>query len=214
MRRATVLGVACLLVAAGTVLANLAGPIRPFQTAPAPPQPVTLKFTIEIDHKATEARLLVPASAMQAGAPAFNFPGNGGFNQFPAQPDPGPGRRSGSLPPLSTILVGLCLTLSLATGGVWLVRRDAGRAGQGVVPFVVLVGVLGVAMLGTAIVRANAPAPRALFPPPPPVQVPLNLPIVARMDGVRVEVIPQGDAVRLIVPAGKTDEFFKKVKGK
>jgi hypothetical protein len=127
----------------------------------------------------------------------------------PTQPPPRPGgqdeepstepesKRQSSLP-FSTMMIGLALTLSFSTGGLWMARRKPGALG-GAKPLGLLVAVLSIGLLGGAAVWANfAPPAKPPVPPAQP-QVPGPLPALLKMEGVKVELLPQGDTIRLIL---------------
>ena len=124
--------------------------------------------------------------------------------------DPAPGQeqsqdsRQSSLP-LSTMIVGLALALSLSTGGLWVARRK--NTPGGMAPLTVLVAVLGLALAGGAVVWANGappfrtqPKPQPQTKPQPQPEVPGPLPTLAKFEGVKVEMIQEGDTIRLILP--------------
>lgn len=111
------------------------------------------------------------------------------LNNVPAQP---PRRGFGQLP---TIMIGVALALSLAFSGLWLVRKRGGA-----VPL--LVAAVAVVGLGSSALWAD------IGPRRPPVQPALPaLPALATIQPIRVEVSPQGDAIRLIIPPGMQGQF-------
>jgi hypothetical protein len=223
--------VAFLLGMAATAFGDLAPPggrkpgpgLRPLALPAFKPQQV--KFSVEVDEKAKEVRLLVPiqvmAAAMGAGPPGGGFgpgvgpggPPPGGLPPgavprgpaVPAEPKGGGGDPAASALRLPTIMAGLALTAAFASGGLWLVRRGAGRALLGVLVVALFVG-------GAAILWANARAP---FPPPVPPGPGAPLPALADLpkgtpiklpanvelnDKVTIQLLPVGDTIRLIVP--------------
>jgi hypothetical protein len=95
---------------------------------------------------------------------------------------------------MPAILAGLFLTLSLTFTGLWLVR-SRGLVG----PRTVAIILAGVAMLGlgTALVCANAPAPRPALPAP----------IADNGDRVIIEVVEQGDAVKVIIAKSRVQKL-------
>src|SRR5262249_22065111 len=100
-----------------------------------------------------------------------------------------------------TIMVGLALTLSLSFGGLWLVRKKASVPGSSVSPLMVLVAVVGLGLVGGAAVWANG-APPFRQPQPQPFQIPKPpppFPAVWKGEGVKIEFVQQGDAIRLIL---------------
>jgi hypothetical protein len=91
------------------------------------------------------------------------------------------------------VVAGLGLAVALTLGGLWLTGRWPRGASRGAALLLLAVVALG---LAGALVRANAPPPRDLYlydrrPVPEPL----------RLKGkVEIEVVPQGDAIHLIVP--------------
>ena len=90
------------------------------------------------------------------------------------------------------MVIGLALTLSLSTGGLWAVRRKTKTPGGGMTPLVLLVAFLGVALAGSAVVWANG-APPFRRPPPQPVAQPMPpipglLPALMKLENVRVDI--------------------------
>jgi hypothetical protein len=198
------------------------------------PAPVKAKFSLEVDEKAKEARLVVPVGVLLQG---FGFPGGigippggagigGGFGGVPpggAPPGftpPGGGVPPGNIPPggqpnpqrpgklpggvgqlhLPTIVAGLALTVALASGGFWLVRRGSGSTLAGLLVMATL------ALGATALWADIGPGPRPRPPVRPqfketkgtPVTLPADVQITSNK--ITVEVSPVGDTVRLIVP--------------
>ncbi len=158
-----------------------------------------------------------PGAAGQKGGqppvpPGGVFPPGGGDEEQPAA-EPAQDNRRGSLP-MSTIIVGLALTLSLSTGGLWMIRRKGGALG-GAAPLGVFVAVLSIALLSGAAVWANlAPPfqrPPAQKPPVRPVQpqLPGPLPALMKLEGVKVEMY-QGDTIRLILTKKHKENFNTK----
>lgn len=163
MKYALTLGMA-LLFTAGPALANKA--VRP------PVRPQLPKLVVEVDEKAKEARLVIPQ----------RFLGNA-----PAQPP------RGGLSLLPTIMVGVALTLGLAFGGLWLVRKR-GSVAPLLLASVAVVGLGGAALWANArppLKDERAPKPRPGLP---------VLPVLATLEPVHVETVPQGDTIRLIIP--------------
>src|SRR5262249_9013505 len=134
MRHILVLGLATLALAARPSLANVRAPTDPPQPVVRPQNP---RLVIEVDEKATVNRLIVPRQFLTV------------------QPAPGqpPRRGFGSL---STIMVGTALAMSLAFGGLSLVRRRAGAPGGGIAAM----------RLALALVGVGAPAAFADVRPP------------------------------------------------
>jgi hypothetical protein len=99
--------------------------------------------------------------------------------------------------PTRTIMTGLFLCLSLSFAGVWLARTEQRRGRKIVAAFVI-----GLAMLGaaTVITRANAG--------PPSYYSWRGLPKAladgrATSGGLDIEIVPEGDNMKLIVPLRK-----------
>jgi hypothetical protein len=113
--------------------------------------------------------------------------------------------------PFSTMMIGLALTLSFSTGGLWMARRKPGALG-GAKPLGLLVAVLSIALLGGAAVWANRAPPVRPAPVKPPAQpqIPGPLPALLKMEGVKVELLPQGDTIRFIL----TKKHKETLKGK
>jgi hypothetical protein len=143
-----------------------------------------VSLTVEVDDRVKEARLQIPANLLPPAAPAA--PARGA--------DAGPWH-------LPTVVAGLALTLSLASGGLWLLRRGTTRR--------VAAGalLLGLFALGGAALFANAPILGNTFAQPlPPFAAPpgplpnLLLPADVRLSpNIVLEVVEKGDGVKLIV---------------
>jgi hypothetical protein len=209
MRYALALGAAALLLSTSPALANglpprpggfQPGGIQPggfqfggfqgFQGGfqPGAAQPAQgLKLVIQVDEKAKVARLVIPRRVINPPAQ-------------PAQPRP---RGFGQL---STMMVGTALAMSVALGGLWLVRKRSGVPGR-IAPMLLLaVGFLGV---GVAAAWADLAPPkdRPFRPRPQPIVPALPaLPALATVEPIRIEYVAQGDAIRLILtPAMKAN---------
>lgn len=132
-------------------------------------------MVIEVDPKARVARLIIPRQ----------FLGNA-----PVRP-----RRFGQLP---TMMIGVALAMSLAFGGLWLVRK---RGVPGIKPLLLAVGVLG---LSGGLLWADI-APRRPFPPQgqqgqfPGIQG-QGRQIIAAFQPIKVETPAQGNVIKLIIP--------------
>jgi hypothetical protein len=153
-----------------------------------------------------------PPAGLLGGAPQAPPPvvvPPGGQDEDPATEQEPESKRQSSLP-LSTMIIGLALTLSFSTGGLWMARRKTGSLG-GSKPLGVLVALLAIGLLGGAAVWANrAPPVRPPAKPPAQPAVPGPLPTLLKMEGIKVEFLPQGDTVRLIL----TKKQKETIKGK
>jgi hypothetical protein len=165
-----------------TALALAGAPARADKTPvprPPRPQPAGPKLVIEVDEKASEARLIVPAGAGVPGgpgaAPGSTPEGEHGAGNFPA------------------IMTGIALALTLAFGGLWLVRRRSGGAAKLLALAVAGLGLTGAALWADIPVGPRPPRPR------PPADPPKPLPALLKLDSVKVEFQGKSDTVRLIV---------------
>jgi hypothetical protein len=137
-----------------------------------------VSLTVEVDDRVKEMRLQVPANLLPPAAPTAPARGAGAWH-------------------LPTVVAGVALTLSLTTGGLWLLRRGTTRrAAAGAL-------LLGLFALGGAALFANAPmfvrpVPQFAAPAGPPAT--LLLPADVRLSpNIVVEVVEKGDGVKLIV---------------
>jgi hypothetical protein len=97
---------------------------------------------------------------------------------------------------LPTVIAGLALTAALVSGGLWLMRRGSSRTLMGIL-------VLGVFAVGAGVLWADIGpgGGRRPRPRPEPRTTPVTLPAGIQLsDRVVLELAPDGDAVRLIVP--------------
>jgi hypothetical protein len=138
-----------------------------------------VSLTVEVDDRVKEARLQIPANLLPAAGAA---PARGA--------DAGPWH-------LPTVVAGVALTLALASGGLWLLRRGtARRVAAGAL-------LLGLFAMGGAALFADIPPGRGRpkRPPAPPGPLPtLLLPADVRLaPEIVVEVVEKGDGVKLIV---------------
>ena len=126
----------------------------------------SVKFIVEIDDNVKEPRLEVPQGLLAAE-----------------------NRRGDAAPRVPIFVVGVALTASFVSGGLWLSRRGRNRAA--------LVVALGMFALSGGMLLANAGIPR----PRPPVELalPAGLQLPAKLT---LQVTEKGDAVKLIVPSG------------
>ena len=193
-RRLNVMMVAVLaLVAASPALADIALP-RP-ETKPqgksetygatAPNSPMT----VEADARAKEARLEIPRDVLQrlgAGGADGSAPGTAASTGV-------------GLPPAQTIMMGLFLSLSLVTGGFWILRSRRKGLGQRAT---LVVAALGLTAVMTTIAMANAVS----YPPPPLKSGNLQRAVAggeSLSGNVRVVIVPEGNQIKLIVPKNK-----------
>ena len=191
--------------------------------APPIPAPKEVNFKIEVDEKAKAPKLIVPINLTNVRirpkvnplpAPINPIPGK--VNPQPAQPakpifenseEAAAELSEGDELVIETetpksnnrlIIVGLCLTLALGFGGMWLVRRN-GKSVRGLA----LLMAAGGTIAFTSAVWANAP--------PPPQPKPIALPTL--YDGkVTLELVPNGDTIRLVVDAETAAKLKKDAK--
>jgi hypothetical protein len=125
------------------------------------------KFKIELDENAKEPKLYVPA----------NLAGGKGDGKLAAA----------DLPPMHWILSGLALTVGLALGGVWMVRKGPSKAAWVVAPLLVAAT--------ASLLLADLPPGRGRGPVPQPAPA---LPVY--LEGtITVEAVPNGDTIRLVL---------------
>jgi hypothetical protein len=137
-----------------------------------------VSLTVEVDDRVKEMRLQIPANLLPPAAPAAPARGAGAWH-------------------LPTVVAGVALTLSLATGGLWLLRRGTTRrAAAGAL-------LLGLFALGGALL-ADVPVRPRPRPPAPPGPLPtLLLPADVKLSpNIVLEVVEKGDGVKLIVNKG------------
>src|SRR5579884_547277 len=130
MRRWLPAMTAAVVLTCGLIPAVRANPVAP----PPPPPNVQFgareaKVVVEVDERAKQPRLVVPAALLGP------------------QPRPGAGAGFGQLP---TVVAGVALTLAFVTGGFWLLRKGPGRA-------LVLLFAVSLLLAGTAFVQADVP---------------------------------------------------------
>jgi hypothetical protein len=161
---------------------------------PPPPAAKDAKMIVELDPNAKEARLIVPRSvSLRRGA----LDTNDDTRVTEAEPA---GHNH-------IVIAGLALALSLACGGLWLVRKNRLNSTGLALLLVVVAGVAG-----SAIVLANAPPPTSPRPLPPQPAPVANL--VKLFDGkIKIETPAEGDTIKLVVPpdmlAGMAKEGLK-----
>jgi hypothetical protein len=163
-----------ILPAAALLLLGTTAEVRADRAAPPSDTTVRLgernvKLVVVIDDKVKEPRLQIPQSLLAGG-----------------------GKKSADAGPrLPTIMAGLALSVSLVAAGFWLVRRGPGRRLAAVV--------LAVSLLacGASAVWANVgPKPIESKDRPTLVAMPAG---ILLPEQIVLEVVPRGDAVRLIV---------------
>jgi hypothetical protein len=202
MKRSILAGLPVLLLcAAPAARADIAPRPNPFgppvvQPGLRLPPAQKVSLVVEVDEKAKDTRLRIPVNLLTQN-PALQ----------PVQPGlPRRGADAGRLG-LPTIVAGMALALALASGGLWLARRGAGR-------YLIILLVLSLFAAGTAAVWADL-GPRPLGPRPPPRPVPppqpalpqLTLPAgVELSDKVIIEIVPPARHLTLVVPKTRVIE--------
>lgn len=175
--------VVLLLASAVITFGDLALP----KESPSPVPSKTIKTTLEIrpDLNAWTARLQIPRSSLrQLRASLDNAPGDEALGL--AAPN-----RTG------TIMAGLCMFLAVSFAGVWLMRSGRSRNQKAV----------AVIAMAAALVGATAMITRGNAAPPPGwkwQKLPQNLNGGLPTSGqVEVEIVPEGNGIKLIVPMYK-----------
>ncbi len=163
----------CLL---STASADLAAPrLRP-RPQPQPVAGATLLVVVDAQYEKAP-KLLIPAKTLQGGQAVRE-----GAQQV------------GQAGPLKirTIMAGLALSVALALGGVMAWRSRRGRIwGLGIA----LVGFFFTGVLGDSWAAwGNAPPPRPPLRKPAPPVAPM-----LQVNGLQVQVVPQGNAVKLLI---------------
>jgi hypothetical protein len=149
------------------------GPKRPLP----PPQPdASVPFVIETTNNVGPAKLIIPKKFVGAMKASLDH-----------QEKDTAVASNGSR--VATILAGIFLTLSVAFTGLWVIRQRSVFGNRAVAIMIASLLVMGI---GAAIVLANAP------PPPLPAAKAAD-----NSDKVVIEVVEQGDAVKLIVSKGR-----------
>jgi len=147
-------------------LSPVRGNVAPIPQPPLPEAKST-KLVVVVDERVKEPRLIIPKSMM--------------------------GEKKSAWLETPTVVAGLALTLSLVSGGVWLVRRGTTRN----IAAVVLA--LSVLAFGASALFANVP------PPPPPPSEPTNLKLPANIvlgDKLQIEFVDRADVITLLVNKG------------
>src|SRR5262249_9250741 len=136
-----------------------------------PMPPAAPKLVVEVDEKATDARLVIPRQFLLRRAELEKEE---------------PQEKQKAALPLPKIMVGLSRARAVSFGGLGLVRRK-GVSGRGLT----VVLVLGVLVAGSGYLFADLAIPRdARFPPKPPVEEPaVLLPFLAVSDNLKIEIV-------------------------
>lgn len=169
----------------------------------APPLPAnkdSVKVKIEVDENAKAPRLIVPSGVFTAprGRPKL-APPDAPKGELPQED--GDGIAQEETQPRNHILIaGIALSLSMAFGGLWLMRRN----GRGSMRAMTLLIAAGATLTAGAIVYANAPPP--IKDRPQPVRPPASYP-TAWEGGTKVEFTYGQEPVRLILDK----ESYKKL---
>lgn len=157
------LALLALAVVPNLALANRAPP------PPRPPEKVQPTLVIEVDDSVKQARLIVPRAMLQG------------------QPEP---PKRGAWLPVPTVVVALCLSAGLLTGGLWVARRGRGGLNR-----TTLTAILALTLLAAGAAAVYADLPGRTRPPrppePPPVAVPSGIPVVVE--------VSDGDQVKLVI---------------
>jgi hypothetical protein len=195
----SLLAAVLVLEVTASALADLAPPSpfrrmfpqpQPVMPKPAPPRESTSSMVIEISDDARAPRLQIPQTALRASLE------NGSPDTALVQAEE-PADQAGGRPRGHTVVAGLCLSLSLAFGGLWMVNQR-GQFGKRCRPL----GLGAVLFLGAggAIGWADMPAKTAK---------PLVLPLG---DKVTVE-FAKTDQIRLIVSKQQFAKLVEKAGG-
>lgn len=179
----------CILLA-GAVLTF--GDIARPKESPAPVVRGKVVFSTSMavvpDGKAYEARLQIPRDNLRYLIAALdNVPADDSLGQSIV-------RNS-----TRTIMAGLFMFLAVSFGGVWLARSGHSRNQKAVAAVVI----------GAALMGATAMVTRANAGPPPRVRwrnLPQNLNQgIATTGSVEIEIVPEGNGIKLIVPLSTTN---------
>jgi len=140
-------------------------------------------LTIVPDNKAWEARLQISPESLQRLREALaTVPADQSMIQRLAHSS------------TRTIMAGLFLFLSVSFAGVWLARSEQRRSHKAIAAVLLCVAVIGAA---TVIVRANAGPPGYVRWAGLPQALSEGR---ATQGGVNIEIMPEGDGIKLIVP--------------
>lgn len=169
---------------------------------PLPKNKDSVKVKIEMDENAKGPRLIVPQGVFTAprGRPKLP-PANGPTGQLDLENGDGIAQEENPNQPRNHVVIaGIALSLSLAFGGLWLMRRN----GRGSTKAIALLIAAGATLTIGAIVYANAPAPK--FPDRPLARPPASYP-TAWEGATRVEFTLGQEPIRLILDK----ESYKKL---
>jgi hypothetical protein len=197
------LPLACLAVLALTYTPARADiPVGP------PPGPVEVKLKVEVDEKAKGPVLQLPRGVtggrVRPAGPKGPPPTKEGK---PEGEEPVVLEFEGALAaepernPNHVMIAGVAVTLALGLGGIWLVRRPGRSGTRGLALLLAAGGTLAV----SSVAWANQAAPK----PPPLVVLP-----VAFEGKIKVEIVPAGDTIKLIVDQETYEQMKKDLKGK
>jgi hypothetical protein len=165
----------------------------------APPLPASkesVKVKIEMDENAKGPRLIVPNGVFQQ--PRGPRP----KLERPPQEEGEETAQEETQPRNHILIAGIALSLSLAFGGLWLMRRN-GRSSTRAMSLLI---VAGTALAIGAVVYANAPPPKNFGDRPPVNRPPASYP-TAWEGGTKVEFTFGQEPVRLILDK----ESYKKL---
>jgi hypothetical protein len=192
MKSTLVFCAAVLILMASVVLAvgNIAPPRQPSPVAPAK----TMKTTLEItpDLNAWTARLQIPRSSLRQLRASLDGVPEDDATGLIATPNRA-----------RTVMAGLCMFLAVSFAGVWLVRSGHNRNQKAV----------AVIAMTAALVGATAMITRGNAAPPPGwkwQRLSQNLNGGLPTSGqVEVEIVPEGNGIKLIVPMYKPTAEIK-----
>jgi hypothetical protein len=192
MKSTLVFCAAVLILVTSVVLAvgNIAPPRQPSPVAPAK----TMKTNLEItpDSNAWTARLQIPRSSLRQLRASLDGVPEGDAVGLTASAN---GTR--------TVMAGLCMFLAVSFAGVWLMRSGHNRNQKA----------LAVIAMAAVLVGAAAMITRGNAAPPPGwkwQRLARNLDGGLATSGqVEVEIVPEGNGIKLIVPTNKSTAEIK-----
>lgn len=168
-------------------VAAIRADLRPGGRPPGPPpKPPAVPFVIHIDDKAKEPHLEIPRTLLLGRRASLD--------------DEGETRRA-EAPRPHMLVAGIALSLSVVAAGFWLVRSGNRFSRRGVAVLLVAGALLTV---GGVTLWANVP------PPGPPPGPPVMPPGVVLGDNVVLDLLPRGDAIRLIVTKKQLQDVLDK----